>query len=337
MERRQLGLGGPELTGVGLGTWALGGPWQFGWGAQDDDDSVAAIRHAVGSGVNWIDTAAVYGLGHSEEVVGRALAGFDAGHEVLVATKCGRSWYDSGGEEVVYDLRPASIRHECEQSLRRLGVERIDLYQIHWPDLGTAVEESWGTMGELVDEGKVRWIGVSNFDVELLERCRTVRHVDSVQPPLSILNRSARRAVLPWCVANGTGAVVHSPMAAGLLTGTFDRDRLAGLPEDDWRRRAPAFQEPRLSANLALVERLRPLAQRHGTTLSALAVAWTLAQGGVTSAIVGARRADQVDGWLPAAELVLEPVDLAEIERAIEETGAGTDETPSPPPLQRVR
>ena len=329
MERRQLGLGGPELTGVGLGTWARGGPWQFGWGALDDDDSVAAIRHAVGSGVNWIDTAAVYGLGHSEEVVGRALAGFDAGREVLVATKCGRNWYDSGGEEVVYDLRPASIRNECEQSLRRLGVERIDLYQIHWPDLatGTAVEESWGTMAELVDEGKARWIGVSNFDVELLERCRAVRHVDS-----------ARNAVLPWCVANGTGAVVHSPMAAGLLTGTFDRGRLAGLPEDDWRRRAPAFQEPQLSANLALVERLRPLlAQRHGTTLSALAVAWTLAQGGVTSAIVGARRPGQVDGWLPAPELALGRDDLEEIERAIEETGAGTDETPSPPPLVRVR
>ncbi len=337
MVTRRLGSQGPELTRVGFGSWTIGGPWRFGWGAVDDRDSIAAIRHAVEAGVNWMDTAAVYGLGHSEEVVGRALEPWRVGEDVYVFTKCGRTWYGSGGEEVTYDLRPDSIRLECDRSLKRLGVERIDLYQFHWPDplTGTAVEDSWGTMAELAAEGKVRWLGVSNFDVELLERCEAVRHVDSLQPPLSLLNRYARRELVPWCREHGTGVIVYSPLGSGLLSGAIDRERLTHLPEDDWRRRAPAFQEPQLSAALALVERLMEIAGRLGVPLPALAVAWGLAQPGVTGAIVGARLPRHVDGWLPAADLELDEEVLAEIDRALAETGAGT-EAPSAPPPDRV-
>jgi aryl-alcohol dehydrogenase-like predicted oxidoreductase len=334
VNRRRLGANGPDLTTVGFGAWAIGGPWKFGWGAVDDDESVAAIRHAVEAGINWVDTAAVYGLGHSEEVVGRALAPFDVGTDVLVFTKCGRTWQASeNGEVISNDLRPESIRFECEQSLKRLGVERIDLYQFHWPDpvTGTRVEDSWATMGELADEGKVRWCGVCNFDVGLLERCRAVRHVDSAQPPLSLLSRASRRDVIPWCKENGTGVIVYSPMASGILSGAFDRARVEALPEDDWRRRSPSFQEPKFSANLALVDRLRAIAQRIGCSLPELAVAWTLHVPGVTGAIVGARRPDQVDGWIGASDVVLSSDVMAEIESAVDETGAGTDEPPRPP------
>jgi aryl-alcohol dehydrogenase-like predicted oxidoreductase len=328
---RRLRSQGPEITTVGFGTWALSGPYRFGWGPADDDESVAAIRRAVEAGVNWVDTAAVYGFGHSEEVVGRALKPFRAGEDVLVFTKCGRRWHDG---EIYYDLRPESIREECEASLRRLGIERIDLYQFHWPDYGTGtpVEESWATMAALVEEGKVRWAGVSNFDVELLERCEPIRHVDSLQPPLSLLDRYARQEVIPWCRENGTGVIVYSPMASGLLTGSFNREGLDRLAEDDWRRRAPAFQEPKLSQNLALVERLQPIAETLGTNAASLAVAWAVAVPGVTGAIVGARRPSQVDESLAAGQLELDEGRLTEIERALEETGAGTDEPPSPPP-----
>lgn len=333
MRKKKLGSNGPEITTVGFGAWAIGGPWKFGWGPVDDDESVEALRHAVDLGINWIDTAAVYGLGHSEDVVGRAIAPFDVGEEVLVFTKCGRSWYGSeNGEEVVNDLRPESIRFECEQSLKRLGLERIDLFQFHWPDFatGTEVEDSWGTMGELVDEGKARWIGVSNFTIELLERIESVRHVDSLQPPLSMLNRAARNDVIPWCHENGTGVIVYSPMQSGLLTGAFDRERIESLAEDDWRRAAAPFQEPKLSQNLALVDRLRKIAGSAGCSLAELAIAWANAVEGVTAAIVGARRSDQIDGWIGASDLELSSEIIAEIERAIEETGAGTDEPSSP-------
>ena len=325
MRKRSLGSEGPEITRVGFGAWAAGGPWQFGWGSQDDDASVAAIRRAVEGGVNWVDTAAVYGLGHSEEVVARALEPYEAGEDVLVFTKCGRNWYASGGENIEYDLRPDSIRFECEQSLKRLGLERIDLYQFHWPDpvTGTQVEDSWGVMVELIEEGKVRWGGVSNFDVELLERCDAVRHVDSLQPPLSLLKRGAAREVIPWCAEHGTGVIVYSPMASGLLTGKFDRARLDDLDRDDWRRQAEAFQEPQFSRTLSLVERLEPIAERLGTNLPSLAVAWTLSVEGVTGAIVGGRDPDQVDAWLGAADLDLGEDDIAEIELALDETGAG--------------
>jgi aryl-alcohol dehydrogenase-like predicted oxidoreductase len=333
--KRRLGSHGPDATLLGVGTWAMSGPYQFGWGPADDVESIAAIRHALERGVNWIDTAPIYGLGHSEQVVGEALAGFRPGEDVHVFTKCGRRWERGrGAVRIRYDLTPASIREECEASLRRLGLERIDLYQFHWPDYGTGtpVEESWGTMAELVAEGKVRWAGVANFDVPLLERCEPIMHVDSLQPRLNLLDRHAVVELIPWSRDHGTGVIAYSPMASGLLTGSFNREGLERLAADDWRRRAAAFQEPQLSRNLALVERLAPIADRLGTTLPALSVAWTLTVPGVTGAIVGARRPDQVDEWLPAAELELPDDVLAEIERVLEETGAGADEPPQPPP-----
>jgi len=319
---------------VGFGAWAIGGPWRFGWGSVDDDESVDAIRHAVESGVNWVDTAAVYGLGHSEEVVGRALAPYRVGEDVFVFTKCGRRWEGRPEGVIENDLRPESIREECEASLRRLGIERIDLYQFHWPDwmTGTALEDSWGTMVELVDEGKVRWIGVANFDDDQLARCDAIRHVDSLQPPLSLLARGARKAVLPWAAEHGTGVIVYSPMASGLLTGGFDRDRIGQLDENDWRRESPQFRDPALTRNLDLVERLRPIASSLGATLPELAVAWTLAQVGVTAAIVGARLPRHIDGWARAPDLELSPGTLAEVAEAVSASGAGTDEPPKPPP-----
>ena len=252
-----LGRSGAAFTRLGLGTWAIGGPWRFGWGPVDDAESIAAIRRAIEEGINWVDTAAVYGIGHAEEMVGRALQGYTTGGEVFVCTKCGRKTDADGAP--YGDLRPQSIIDECEASLRRLGVERIDLYQIHWPDIdsGTPLEESWSAMAKLVDDGKVRWVGVSNFGVDLLDRCEAIRHVDSVQPPLSMLQRSALGDVIPWAAAHGTGVIVYSPMASGLLSGTFDRGRLERLASDDMRLRRAEFTEPALSANLALVERLR--------------------------------------------------------------------------------
>jgi aryl-alcohol dehydrogenase-like predicted oxidoreductase len=313
-----LGRSGAAFTRLGLGTWAIGGPWRFGWGPVDDAESIAAVRRAVDEGINWIDTAAVYGVGHAEEIVGRALQGVAASDELFVCTKCGRKTKPDGTP--YGDLRPQSIRDECEASLRRLGVERIDLYQIHWPDQdsGTPLEDSWAAMAELVDEGKVRWIGASNFDLDQLERCEAVRHVDSLQPPLSMLRRQALDDVIPWAAAHETGVIVYSPMASGLLSGTFDRGRLEQLPADDMRRQRPEFTEPALSKNLALVERLREIADGLGCTVAELAIAWALAQDGVTGAIVGARRPDQLDGWIGAARLALSEELLSEIDDAVD-------------------
>jgi len=314
----------------------VGGPGKYGWGAVDDGESIAAIRHALDSGVNWIDTAAAYGLGHSEEIVGKAIEPFISGDNVYVFTKCGRSWYASeSGKDLSYDLRPGSIRYECEESLKRLGVERIDLYQLHWPDIrtGTAVEDSWATMGELVDEGKVHRIGVSNFSVDLLQRCESVRHIDSVQPPLSMINRWSRSDVIPWCARHDTGVIVYSPMGSGLLTGAFTRERIDALEPDDWRRNASSFQSHNVWRTLELVEQLKAIAQRLEVTLAELVVAWALATPGVTAAIVGGRAPAQVDGWISAGDLDLDAPTMEEIERAIAETGAGTDEPPSPPQL----
>jgi aryl-alcohol dehydrogenase-like predicted oxidoreductase len=327
----QLGRSTAAFTRLGLGTWAIGGPWLYGWGPVDDAQSIAAIRRAVDEGINWIDTAAVYGLGHSEEIVGRALTAYATAEEVFVCTKCGRKTRPDGSP--YGDLRPASIRAECEASLRRLGVERVDLYQIHWPDRdsGTSLEESWSAMAELVDEGKVRWVGVSNFDVDQLERCEAIRHVDSVQPPLSMLQRHALRTVIPWAAEHHTGVIVYSPMASGLLSGTFDRARLENLPSDDMRLRRPEFTDPALPRNMALVERLRALAHELGCSVAELAIAWTLAQDGVTGAIVGARRPEQLDGWIGAAHLELSDELLGTIDAAIAETGAGADQTPAVP------
>jgi aryl-alcohol dehydrogenase-like predicted oxidoreductase len=325
MQFRNLGSQGPGISVVGVGTWAIGGPWAFGWGPQDDDESIAALHRAFDAGINWVDTAAVYGLGHSEEIVGQVVR--ERGEGVLVFTKCGRNWYGSEDGMPVNDLRPASIRFELEQSLRRLGRDHVDLYQFHWPDsaTGTPVEESWTTMAQLVEEGAARWAGVCNFTVDLLERCEPIRHVDSLQPPLSLINRAALRELLPWCEAHGTGVIAYSPLQSGLLSGAFSAERAASLPPDDWRRRNPEFSEPRLSANLALVERLRPIAERHGVEVAAVAVAWVLEQPGVTGAIVGVRRPSQLDAWLAAGTLRLDADDLEEIAAAIKETGAGTD------------
>ena len=332
MVTRGLGRSGPEISVLGFGTWALGGRYRFGWGAADDEESVAAIRRAIEAGLTWIDTAPAYGDGHSEGVVGRALEPFRAGEEVFVFTKCGRPWR---GGEVYFDLRPESIRAECEASLRRLRIERIDLYQFHWPDYGTGtpLEESWGTMVELVDEGKVRWLGVCNFDVPRLEACEAIRHVDSLQPPLSLLNRHARLELVPWARSHGTGVIAYSPMASGLLTGSFNREGIDRLADDDWRRKAPSFQEPALSGNLALVEALEPIARRLDVPVSALAIAWVLAVPGVTGAIVGGRRPSQLDDWLDADAIELDAETLAEIDGLVESTGAGTDQPPQPPPV----
>ena len=326
LPRRPLGTSGLEITAVGFGAWAIGGGgWSFGWGPQDDAASLAAMHRAIDLGVNWIDTAAVYGLGHSEQLVGRLLRELGAADRPLVFTKCGLVWDERDRMAVAQRvLRPESIRRECDASLRRLGVERIDLYQFHWPDeTGTRVEDSWAEMVRLVERGKLRAAGVSNFDVALLRRCEALRHVDSLQPPLSLIRREVAAAEIPWCVEHGTGVLTYSPMQSGLLTDTFTAGRAKSLAPDDWRRRSAEFQEPRLSRNLALRDALRPIAARHGTTLAAVAVAWVLAWPGVTGAIVGARSAAQVDGWIDAPTLELSSADLDEIAQAIGHTGAG--------------
>lgn len=323
---RRLGRTDMEITTIGFGAWAIGGgDWAFGWGPQDDEHSIATIRHAIARGINWIDTAAVYGLGHSEEVVRRALEGIPAGERPYIYTKCGLVWDESDRRaEPEQTLRPESIRRECEASLRRLGIERIDLYQFHWPDeTGTAVEDSWAEMVRLMEEGKVRAAGVSNFDVALLEACEAVRHVDSLQPPFSLIRRKAGAAEIPWCAEHETGVIVYSPMQSGLLTDRFSDERVKSLPENDWRRRSSDFNPPRLARNLALRDALRPVAQRHGKSVAEIAIAWTLAWTGVTAAIVGGRTPEQVDGWIDAGSVELSKDDLRDIAKAIEQSGAG--------------
>lgn len=324
---RLLGSSGLNITQVGFGCWAVGGGgWSYGWGPQDDSDSIATIRHALDLGVNWIDTAAVYGLGHSEEVVGRLLRDLPVSMKPYVFTKCGLIWdVDNRMKEPRRVLKPDSIRRECEASLRRLGIERIDLYQFHWPDdTGTPVEDSWSEMDKLVKEGKVRAAGVSNFNTELLERCERIHHVDSLQPPFSLINRKAAEKEIPWCEKRNTGVICYSPMQSGLLTESFTAIRVAKMADDDWRRRASEFNEPSLSRNLALRDGLRPIAERHGVSVSSVAIAWTLAWQGVSGAIVGARTPAQVDGWIQAASLELTAADLQEVASAIKLTKAGT-------------
>ncbi len=303
MKRRQLGKEGPWLSEIGLGAWAIGGAWQWGWGPQDDRDSLATIQKALDLGINWIDTAPVYGLGHSEEVVGKAIAG--KRQDVFIATKCGLVWDDRG--RVRNNNRPDSIRRECEASLKRLNTDYIDLYQIHWPDPRTPVEASWEEMLRLKQEGKVRYIGVSNFGVDLLETCERLGHVNSLQPPYSMVHRvrypEVENEILPWCRAHGVGVVAYSPLQNGLLTGKFTRERLEQLPRDDWRRKSEFFQEPLFSQVLELVERLKPIAATYEKSLTQLAIAWVLQNPAVTAAIVGARRPEQVEehvggsGW----------------------------------------
>ncbi|OHD71080.1 MAG: aldo/keto reductase [Spirochaetes bacterium RBG_13_68_11] len=316
MKKIRLGSAGPDITRIGLGTWAIGGPgWQFAWGAQDDADSIAAIRRAIDLGINWIDTAVVYGHGHSEEMVGRAIEGRREG--VLVATKCGRVLDPNG--TIAHRLRADSVRRELEASLRRLRTDRIDLYQIHWPQPDEELEEGWAEIAKAVREGKVRWAGVSNFNVEQLKRVQAIHPVTSLQPPLSILRRGVEQDLLPYCAANGIGVICYSPMQAGLLTGAFTRERAAALPADDWRRNSPFFKEPELSANLAVVDGLRVIAARRGCSVGELAIAWVLRRPGVTGAIVGARRPDQIEGTIGAADLYLTEAELAEIETLLAE------------------
>src|SRR5580698_1642429 len=326
INKRSLGSSGLEITTVGFGAWAIGGGgWSFGWGPQDYNASMDAMRHAVELGVNWVDTAAVYGLGHSEEVVGRFLRSLPESERPFVFTKCGLITDKRNPmQEPKRDLRPESIRMECEASLQRLGVDRIDLYQFHWPDeTGTPVEDSWAEMLRLIEEGKVRLGGVSNFDVGLLDRCQSVRHIDSLQPPFSLIPREVAANEIPWCDAHQTCIICYSPMQSGLLTDTFSAERLAKMAEDDWRRRAPEFNPPNLQRNLALRDALQPIAKRHGTSVSSVAIAWTLSWPGVTAAIVGARSPQQVDGWIDAANHTLTGADLDEIARAIGQAGAG--------------
>jgi aryl-alcohol dehydrogenase-like predicted oxidoreductase len=321
-----LGSTGMQISRVGFGAWAVGGGgWKFGWGNQDDVESVNTIRHAVEGGINWIDTAPVYGLGRSEEVVGHALEGFSEDDRPLIFTKCGLTWDRDGADVGPHNvMAERSVRREVEDSLRRLGVERIDLYQVHWPpEDGTPLEEYWATMVALRQEGKVRAIGLSNHDASQLAVAEQVGHVDSLQPPFSLIHREAASDVIPWCADHGTGVLVYSPMQSGLLTGAMSAERVSAMPDDDWRRSHEDFTGDNLTRNLALAEALRPVAERHGVSRGTIAVAWTLTWPGVTAAIVGARRPDQVDDWLPAGDLELTSDDIGELSAAIAKTGAG--------------
>lgn len=323
---RPLGTTGLHITGVGFGAWAVGGEWAFGWGAQDDAESVAAIRHAVESGVSWVDTAAVYGLGHSEEVVREALSPYSTEDRPSVFTKCGMVWDDGAGptDSPRRVGAPESIRAECEASLRRLGVDVLDLLQLHWaPEDGTPLEDTWSTLLDLQREGRARHVGVSNLSVAQLQACAALGHVATLQPPFSAIARRAAGDLLPWCAARGTGVIAYSPMQSGLLTGAFSEERAAALPEGDWRKRSPDFSGGTLRRNLALAETFRAVAERHDVPVPAVSVAWTLAFEGMSGAIVGARNPGQVDGWLPAATLVLTRQDLDEIAAAMTQTGAG--------------
>jgi len=322
MQTKQLGNSDLHITPVGYGAWAIGGSgWQFAWGAQDDNDSIAAIHRALELGVNWIDTAAVYGMGHSEEVVGRALKTWQ-GPKPYIFTKCVMRWDAQGNVTKVF--RADSIRQEAEDSLRRLGRDVIDLYQIHWPPDPDSpeLEEAWSTLAELKREGKVRWIGVSNFNVKQMRRAKSVAPVTSLQPPYSLINRGVEEGILPFCLREGIGVIVYSPMASGLLTGAMTRERASKLPKDDWRSRDPEFNEPKLSRNLALVEQLREIGQRHGRSPGEVAIAWTLRNPAVTGAIVGARNARQAEGVMRAGELRLSDKEVREIEDFSAESAA---------------
>lgn len=322
MQTRRLGDSDLEITPLGFGAWAIGGgDWAFAWGGQDDRDSIAAIREALDLGLNWIDTAPVYGLGHSEEVVARALEGVS--RKPLLFTKCGRVWDER--RQIGKRLTAASIRAECEASLRRLRVERIDLYQIHWPEPDEDVEEGWGECARLKAEGKVRWIGVSNFSVAQLERARAIAPVTSLQPPYSLLRRDIDAEILPWCGTHGVGVLAYSPMASGLLTGAWTAARHAALPENDWRKhKNPLFQEPLFTRHLAFAERLRGIASAHGTTPGAVALAWVLANPAVTAAIVGARRAGQLGELVAAADLRLSAADHDALAAGLRAVAAST-------------
>jgi aryl-alcohol dehydrogenase-like predicted oxidoreductase len=312
VKKKILGKNGPQLSEIGFGAWAIGGPWEYGWGPVDDTESIKAIHRAIDLGINWIDTAAVYGLGHSEEVVAKALKG--KRKEIFLATKCGMIW-DANGHVTIH-ASASSIRKEIEASLKRLITDYIDLYQIHWPDPETPVEESWGELVRLKEEGKVRYIGVCNYDVPLLEKCNAIAPVQSLQPPYSMLRRQIEHEILPYCLKNEIGVVAYSPLQSGLLTGNFDIKRLA---PDDWRRKNKYFQEPYLSKALSFVEKLKPIAEKYHKTVSQLAVAWVLKNPAVTSAIVGARKVEQVEENVGAAGFVISDSDMLLIKHELED------------------
>ena len=311
MEERWLGNSDLHITSLGIGAWAMGGSgWGFSWGPQDDKDSIAAIRKALESGMNWIDTAAVYGLGHSEEVVARALEGIP--HRPYVFTKCERVWNERG--ELGTSLKAASLRRECEASLRRLKVDVIDLYQIHWPQPDEDIEEGLTALAKLKEEGKVRYIGLSNFNVSQMKRAQAIAPITSLQPPYSILARDVEKEILPYCAEQNIGVIVYAPMRSGLLSGAMTRERAGALPENDWRRQDLDFQDPKLSRNLQLVDLLRSIGKRHGRTPGEVAIAWTLRHPAVTAAIVGLRRPEQVSGIIGAGEFRLSSEEIGEID-----------------------
>jgi aryl-alcohol dehydrogenase-like predicted oxidoreductase len=314
LDTTQLGNTGLEITRIGFGAWAIGGgDWEFGWGDQDDQDSVTAIEHAIGLGINWIDTAHTYGFGRSEAVVGRAIAGLPADQRPFVFTKCSMVPSDDG-HTPMHSLKRDSIRREIEGSLERLGVDAVDLYQIHWPEPEPDIEEGWQTLVELKDEGLVRHIGVSNFNVAQLERAAAIAPVETLQPPYALIERDVEQQILPYCEENGIGVIVYSPMGSGLLTGSMTRERVENFPDNDHRKREPQFQEPKLSENLKLVEQLTAVGGRHGVSAGVVAVAWTLENPAVDAAIVGFRRPDQVDPLIPASGLRLTAAEIAEID-----------------------
>ena len=312
MQTKQLGNSDMQLTPIGFGAWAIGGgDWQFSWGPQDDNDSIAAIHKAVDLGLNWIDTAAIYGLGHSEEVVGRALK--SASKKPYVFTKCGLVWNEK--KEISRDLK--HIRREVEDSLRRLQVDVIELYQIHWPDPDPEIEEAWATMADLKKQGKVRWIGVSNFSVDQMKRAQAIAPITSLQPPYSMINSAVEKEILPFCLKNGIGVISYAPMHSGLLTGAMSKERVAKMPADDFRRKALQYQEPRLSRNLALAELLKQIGARHDVSAGVVAIAWVRRQPAITAAIVGGRNARQVEGTIAAATFALSDSEIGEIQQFI--------------------
>ncbi len=326
IERRTLGNSDLEITRVGLGAWAIGGDWMFGWGPQDDRESVATIRRAIDRGINWIDTAAAYGLGHSETIIARALRDVPQGEHPYVFTKCTLVWDDRG--TVTHGIRPASLRREAEASLGRLEIDCIDLYQMHWPvwpaspaghDPGR-LEDAWETLAAMKREGKVRHIGLCNADADQLARIQRIEPVTSLQPPYSIVRREIEERTLPFCEQHGIGVIVYSPMQSGLLTGAMTRERLAALPENDWRHKGKYFQEPLLSDALRVAARLEEIGARHGHTAGQVAVAWTLRHPAVTAAIVGARRAEQVDEIANGAGLRLTTHEIEDIDRSARQT-----------------
>ena len=308
---RQLGNSDMHLTPIGYGAWAIGGGnWEFGWGAQEDSESVSTIERALDSGINWIDTAAIYGLGHSEEVVAKALK--HSSHKPYIFTKCSMRWFPD--RQIYRSLKAGSLQEEIEDSLRRLRVEAIDLYQIHWPNPEDEIEEGWETLARFKEQGKVRYIGVSNFNVDQMKRVQKIAPITSLQPPYSLLRRDIETEILPFCQKHNIGIINYSPMVSGLLSGKMTAERIQSLPADDWRKRSPNFNEPKLSRNLKLVKLLREIGQEHNVEPGVVAIAWTLRHPAITAAIVGARRPDQIDGVLPAATFRLSNDEIARIE-----------------------